>query len=102
MRDPKKKCIAKKCEECHFYQNWDVGEYKDGKPTGVRKMITKCSLQVLFDEIPSIKGSVDGCQRAANETRNNVLDFGEKSVKALRAVSQTALVLDSHLKQIER
>jgi len=101
MRDPKKKCIARKCEECNFYQSWDVAEIADGKPTGLRKMITRCSLQVLFDEIPRIKGSIDGCQQAANETRNNVLDFGEKSIKALRAVSQTALVLDSQIKKIE-
>jgi hypothetical protein len=101
MRDPKKKCIAKKCEECNFYQSWDVAEFKDGVPTGVRKMIVRCSLQVLFDEVPRIKGSIDGCQQAANETRNNVLDFGEKSIKALRAVSQTALVLDSQIKKIE-
>jgi len=101
MRDPKKKCIARKCDECNFYQSWDVGEYKDGKPTGIRKMITKCSLQVLFEEIPGIKGSIDGCQQAANETRNNVKDFGEKSVKALMSVSKTALILDRQIKQIE-
>jgi len=87
MRDPKKKCIARKCEECNFYQSWDVGEYKDGKPTGLRKMIQKCSLQVLFEEIPAIKGSIDGCQQASNETRNKVDSFGKASIETLKGIA---------------
>jgi len=86
MRDPKKKCIAKKCDECNFFQNWDMVESKDGKPTGVRKLIQICSLQVLFDEMPGIKGSIDGCQEATNNTYNKVDSYGKASIETLKSI----------------
>ena len=100
MRDPKKKCIAKKCEDCQFYQNWNVEEVKDGKPTGIRGFEEKCSMQVLIDEVPRIRGAIDGCQTASNETRNSVIEFGAKAVKTITAAFQTPIVLD-HQKKIE-
>ena len=87
MRDPKKKCIAKKCDECQFYQGWDVVEHVDGKLTGLSKIITRCSLQVLFDEIPNIRGSIDGCQQASNETKNKVESFGDAAVSTLKTIA---------------
>jgi len=86
MRDPKKKCIAKKCEECNFYQDWDVEKQIDGKPTGLKKIIHQCSLQVLFDEIPRIRGSIDGCQKATNETYNKVDAYGKASIETLKMI----------------
>jgi len=88
MRNPRKKCIAKKCEDCQFYQIWDVSEMRDGKPTGLRKNITQCSLQVLFDEIPRIRGAVDGCQTATNETYNKVDSYGKASIETLRVIDK--------------
>lgn len=73
MRDPKKKCICKKCEECQFFQDWDMTEQK----TGLRKQVQKCSLQVLFEEIPFIRGSIDGAQRGANEASNRARESKE-------------------------
>ena len=88
MRDPKKKCIAKKCEECNFYQDWDVEKQKDGKPTGIRKLIQQCSLQVLSDEIPHIRGSIDGCQKASNQTYNKVDAYGQASIATLESIDR--------------
>jgi hypothetical protein len=81
MRDPKKKCIAKKCEECHFFQSWDMTN-----DNGLRKSVQKCSLQVLCEEIPHMRGSIDGCQQATNETQNRVLDFGNAAVQTLEGI----------------
>jgi hypothetical protein len=97
MRDPKKKCIAKKCEDCNFYQSWDMEIAK----ANLRKTKMKCSLQVLFEEIPQIRGSIDGCQVASNETKNVVIDFGSKAVKTLRAAFQSPVVIDHTFKEIE-
>jgi hypothetical protein len=85
MRDPKKKCIAKKCDECHFFQPWDM-KNKDG----LRKTVTKCCLDVLCEEIPHLRGSVDGCQKATNETRNKVISFGTSAVETLKGIAQNA------------
>ena len=73
-----KKCICKKCEDCRLYLSWDM-ENKEG----LRKQVFKCVLMVVAEEIPQIKGSIDGCQQATNETRNRVLEFGQDSVNAL-------------------
>lgn len=70
---PNGKCIAKKCEDCRFFENWDVTDTK----TGLRSLEKKCSFEVLFKEIPKIAGSVDGCQRASNEARNRVQCLGD-------------------------
>jgi hypothetical protein len=87
MRDPKKKCIAKKCEDCNFYQYWNMVDDK-----GNRRVEIKCSMQVLFDEIPRIRGSIDGCQTASNETRNTVIEFSEKAVKTIKGITQFKLI----------
>lgn len=85
MRDPKKKCIAKKCDECHFFQPWDM----TGKG-GLRKSVTKCCIQVLCEEIPHLRGSIDGCQQATNETRNKVINFGTSAVETLKGIAHNA------------
>jgi len=68
---------------------------------GLRKSIMKCSLQVLCEEIPNLRGSIDGCQTASNETRNVVIDFGDAAVKAIEFATQTPVVLDHTIKEIE-
>jgi len=100
-RDPKKKCFARKCEDCQWYQVWDVEEIKNNLPTGLRKCVTQCSIQVLVDEIPRLRGAIDGCQSASNETRNVVIDFGSKAVKTIAAVIKEPLVIDHEFKKIE-
>jgi len=81
MRDIKKRCIAKKCEDCQFFQSWDMTNKE-----GLRKPIMRCSMQVLFDEIPRILGSIDGCQKATNETYNKVDAYGKASIETLRMI----------------
>ena len=65
MREKNKKCICKKCEDCNFYKSWDMTNDQ-----GLRKGVHKCSLDVLFDEIPRIRGAIDGLQGGVNEARN--------------------------------
>ena len=42
------------------------------KEAGTTKHKMKCGIEVLLDYIPQIVGAVDGCQQAANESRNYV------------------------------
>ena len=85
MRDPKKKCISKTCDTCNFYRPWDMTDQQ----TGLRSQVMECSLEVLFKEVPRMRGSIDGCQQATNETCNKVDAFGEASVKTLTHIAKT-------------
>ena len=82
---PQGKCFAKKCEDCAFYRNWSVTE----KVTNKKSFEKKCSLEAMFYAIPDLIGAVDGCQQAANETRNGVFAFGQASVKTLKHSAKT-------------
>lgn len=55
--------------------------------TGLRKSFMECGIQILFEEIPRIRGAIDGCQAATNETRNKVIDFGAAAVKTLERIN---------------
>lgn len=83
IRNPKKKCIAKRCEDCHFFQHWNMEDDK-----GKKSVHEVCAIGVLCDEIPRLRGSVDGCQRATNKTYNKVDRFGNDAVEALQIISQ--------------
>jgi len=69
------------CDNCRFYWNWSLKDDHGRETVGQR-----CGLEVLFDEIPRIKGSIDGCQSATNETRNRVFDYAEAATNAIRAI----------------
>jgi hypothetical protein len=88
-RDPKKKCIAKKCEDCHHFQpfNFDKLDSK-GLPTGLKEVITVCGFDVLYDTIPHLMGAIDGCQRSANETKNSVESFAGAAVKSFQIIAK--------------
>ena len=45
--------------------------------TGLRKQIQKCGFQVLFEEIPFIRGSIDGAQKGSNEASNRAMESKE-------------------------
>lgn len=45
--------------------------------TGLRKQVQKCGLQVLFEELPHLRGSIDGAQQGANEARNRAIVSNE-------------------------
>ena len=82
-RDPKKKCFCRKCAECFFYRYWNL---LDEKGNSIPTLV--CSIEVLFQNIPKLIGSIDGCQEATNETRNAVFNYGEASVTTLEAISE--------------
>lgn len=54
---------------------------------GLSEMVKRCLFQVLAEEIPRIRGSIDGVQQATNETRNTVFSFGQASAKAFQEVT---------------
>jgi len=80
MRDPKKKCIAKKCDECNFFNHWNIVDDKNQE-----KIELKCDFEVMRHTLPKIIGAIDGVQSASNESRNqswglrkDLNDFGNK------------------------
>jgi hypothetical protein len=86
---PNGKCIAKKCEDCNFYYSWDMTNDE-----GLRKQMNKCVFLVLSEEIPRIRGSVDGVQQAANESRNRAVETKQRIEDLGGAI---ALTLDKKL-----
>lgn len=66
------------CDDCRFYRDWIVKSDK-----GQEAVAQACGFEVLMDEITRIRGSVDGCQAAANESRNRVVEFGQAAVETL-------------------
>lgn len=85
-----RKCICKKCEDCNFYLYWDMAEIKNGMPTGLTERRQKCGFFALFETIPELRGSIDGCQAAVNETRNRVMEYGQASVSAIQKMALAA------------
>jgi len=86
MIKPKKKCICKKCEDCNFYESWDM-ENKNG----VRKQIKECLFYILAQEIPLIRGAMDGLQGGVNEARNRSIEAKDVT---LRYAEASGKVLD--------
>jgi len=70
-----------KCEDCRFSSIWRLVSDK-----GEEKFQDCCGFEVLFAEIPKIRGSIDGCQSATNETRNRVFDYAEAATNAIRSI----------------
>lgn len=70
------------CDACRFFRSWILTN-----DHGEQRVEERCGFEVLMDEIPRIRGSVDGCQQAANETRNRVVEFGTAAVQTLVAFS---------------
>jgi hypothetical protein len=73
------------CDNCRFFKSWILTS-----DNGDQKVEEKCGLEVLFDEIPRIRGSIDGCQAAANESRNRVMEFGRAAVETLISIKENA------------
>jgi len=73
MREKGKKCIAKRCDDCHFFREWRY----TNEQTGEHRLQKMCSFDVMFDYIPKVAGSVDGLQSAVNESRNRSMETKE-------------------------
>jgi hypothetical protein len=81
-RNPKRKCIAEECDDCHFFQWWNLVDDKNqDTPAQV------CSLDVMFKTLPKLIGSIDGCQAATNRTENTVHKYADASVQALDRIT---------------
>lgn len=81
---PNKKCICKKCEDCNLLERWDMED-----ENGLRKSIEKCGLLVLFEEIPKIRGAIDGLQTGVNEARNKSMESKELTLRFAEASTNT-------------
>lgn len=69
---------------------------------GLRDRVQKCGLQVLFEEIPRIRGSIDGCQEGVNEARNRAVDT-KKAIQNLgRAMSGALQLIDERMTEIKQ
>lgn len=73
------------CGDCRFFRQWIL---TNGH--GEQKVEERCGFEVLMDEIPKIRGSVDGCQAASNETRNRVMEFGNAAVETIVQIANSA------------
>jgi len=81
-----KQCpFGAECDNCRFFKPWVMTNDK-----GEQKVEDRCGFEVLFDEVPRIRGSVDGCQAAANESRNRVMEFGKAAVETLLSIKENA------------
>jgi hypothetical protein len=92
-----KKCICRKCSDCKLFVKWDMVNNE-----GLRKQASKCLLFVLADEIPKIKGSMEGVQADANSARNRaeetkavVRDFTERAVKTINGLASMKFIGDN-------
>jgi hypothetical protein len=82
---PNGKCIARKCEDCNLFYDWHMTNNE-----GIGKMEKKCVFLVLAEEIPRIRGSIDGVQEAANESRNRAEETKER-IEDLGAATMLSL-----------
>jgi hypothetical protein len=73
MPKPNKKCICKDCENCNFYVSWDMENNE-----GLRKQIPECLFLVIANELPRLRGAVDGLQGGVNEARNRSMEAKSK------------------------
>lgn len=90
MIRPGKKCICKKCEDCNFFLPWIETNDK-----GQERVNDKCGMLVLFEEIPKIRGSIDGLQGGVNEARNTVMKNIPKFIESIKVIATRALPGDS-------
>jgi hypothetical protein len=64
-----KTCICENCEDCRLYRTWVLTDDK-----GEKKVSNRCDIQVVAEELPRFKGTVDGLQTAVNESRNRSIE----------------------------
>jgi hypothetical protein len=85
---PNGKCIARQCESCNFFYEWDMKNDE-----GLFRLEKKCIFRVLGDEIPRIRGSIDGLQGGVNEARNT-------SIEAKKRVEDLGCAIAIEMKDI--
>lgn len=88
-RDPKKKCICKRCEDCQLYQDWT---YTNNK-TEQKELQKHCIFEVVKIEMPLIKGRLIGCEAASNEARNRADEVKSIHAEFMRTINETLQAL---------
>jgi hypothetical protein len=70
-------CPGLECSECMWYRPFLM----TNREAGTTKHKMCCGIEVLLEYIPQIVGAVDGCQQAANESRNYVFTMARGMAK---------------------
>ena len=73
----KKKCPGGKCERCIWFREFRY----TNEETGEHKVLEGCGIEHLLDAIPQIYRSIDGCQTAANEARNRIMEIQQQALE---------------------
>ena len=96
--EPKGKCFAETCEECHWWRQRQMESLIDGKPTGIKEMRWVCEFETLLNAMHYHMGSLDGVQQAANEARNRAMetklrieDFGSAVISVVSKIDKLKL-----------
>jgi hypothetical protein len=90
------KCICKKCEDCRLYLSWILTN-----DNGEQKVESRCAILTLAQELPRLRGSVDGLQSGVNEARNRAIETRESvEVRAGQFVDTLKAIAESNVKRI--
>jgi hypothetical protein len=95
----RKKCPGGKCEKCYLFRRFtyeeeaEDPETKQMMKTGQIKHFWRCAIDHLLEATPKIFGSIDGVQRATNETRNRVEAFGQAVILSLAQIDKKQKLL---------
>jgi hypothetical protein len=91
-----KKCICKNCDDCRLFNPWLLTNNK-----GEQKVENKCDLRVLAEEIPRIKGAIDGLQGGVNEARNRSIETKESvEIRTGQFVDTLKAIAERNVKRI--
>jgi len=108
MRDKKKKCLCKDCEDCNWFRFKQMEKVENGKPTGMHEMIKLCLHEYYFDALNFLMGSYDGLQRGVNEARNRSYEtqavlsaFGKQLGVYLNEIKRVSGVPEAEIERIE-
>lgn len=95
---PKGKCFAKICNECNWWRQDEREVLKDGLPTGVKEIVWICKFDLIFAGMHYHMGSLDGLQKAVNESNNKAIETKELVIGFSNAVVQILKNLPKQLR----
>ena len=92
MKKPSGKCFCKNCEDCHWFMEWDMVN-----TNGLRKIDKKCLFHVLAQEIPNLRGCIEGVQGAAEQARNRSMETKSRIEDLGGALAQSMTIINKKL-----